>query len=309
MFVDYRVQDSQTLLEGITSDTSASHDGQSTDTTTTDTSATHDSSSTSTDSTDSSDTSLTDSSSTSDSALDTSIQSSADDAASGDTGSDTSVSSDSSNVVIVYINEGEDGVDVITNTLQNYHDVSSVQILAHGGGGNVLLGSTNLNSTTVHQRQDEIAQWGDSMTDNGDILLYGCLTANGKAGVDFVNSLAATTHADVAASTGKVGDGSWDLNYHTGSIEAGVIVSQQAQAEYTDLLANIVVAPPTTAVADANIAGITSLADFGNPVLQPRWAHLAARSGNLCQPVRLARTPYSWDDDSRAPRIARPVVH
>ncbi len=90
----------------------------------------------------------------------------------------------------------------------------------------MLLGSTNLNSTTVHQRQDEIAQWGDSMTDNGDILLYGCLTANDKfGGVEFVDSLAAITHADMAASTGKVGDGSWDLNYHTGSIEAGVIVT------------------------------------------------------------------------------------
>ncbi len=150
----------------------------------------------------------------------------------------TYLASQDPNVIVVMINEDEDGVDVISDVLAGYNGVAAVHVLAHGGGGNALLGKTNLNRTNLDQYAEQIGGWGDALSADGDILLYGCLTAEDQTGgVEFVDSLAALTGADIAAATGKVGDGAWGLDYHTGSIEAQVIVSEPAQAAYAHALA------------------------------------------------------------------------
>ena len=62
------------------------------------------------------------------------------------------------------------------------------------------------------------------MTEDADLLLYGCNLAGNSEGEEFVAVLSTMTGADVAASTDLTGHetlgGDWDLEYQTGLIEA-----------------------------------------------------------------------------------------
>lgn len=79
--------------------------------------------------------------------------------------------------------------------------------------------------TTTSSYQTQLQAIGSSLTETGDILLYGCNVAQGDVGVSFVNSLAQITGADVAASDdlsggpGQIGDSVLEVT--TGSVESG----------------------------------------------------------------------------------------
>jgi hypothetical protein len=79
--------------------------------------------------------------------------------------------------------------------------------------------------------------WGAALRDGGDLLLYGC-DVWAKARQGFVDALAAASSADVAASTDLTGaHGDWDLEYHSGAIEAATVLSAAAQQAYAADLA------------------------------------------------------------------------
>ena len=69
----------------------------------------------------------------------------------------------------------------------------------------------------------------------------GCDLAAGEDGLSLVDSLAALTGADVAASTDDTGTallgGDWELEYTSGSVETAVAISTEAQASWVGLLA------------------------------------------------------------------------
>jgi hypothetical protein len=104
-------------------------------------------------------------------------------------------------IEIVRIAEGVDGIALITTTLDGRSDISAVHVIAHGADGQVQLGSVTLNAQTLLVRADEVAAWGAALTDDADLLLYGCDVAQTALGQGFVSDLAALTGADVAAST------------------------------------------------------------------------------------------------------------
>jgi hypothetical protein len=64
-----------------------------------------------------------------------------------------------------------------------------------------------------------------------------------------INALGRLTGADVAASTDLTGAGAlggdWALEYHTGAIQAGIVVSAQEQASYTGILQGVAVGGET----------------------------------------------------------------
>lgn len=122
---------------------------------------------------------------------------------------------------IVILDDKRSGIEQITNALANQKDLAAVQILSHGSEGSVKLGSDVLNANDLAQFQTQIKQWGNAITENGDILLYGCDVAKGETGKNFVKQLSELTKADVAASNNLTGKGSdWDLEITTGKIEA-----------------------------------------------------------------------------------------
>ncbi|MHB2245404.1 Ig-like domain-containing protein [Pseudomonas fitomaticsae] len=134
---------------------------------------------------------------------------------------------------VVKLDAGKDGLQQIADYLDQHQGVSSVQIIAHGNAGDLWLGNSYLSADNVAQRSAILAEIGKDMNVGGDILIYGCYTAEGDRGLSFVDSLAQLTGRDVAASTNRTGvGGDWDLEIATGNIESANVLSTQAMSEY-----------------------------------------------------------------------------
>ncbi|MCC2961179.1 DUF4347 domain-containing protein, partial [Massilia sp. IC2-278] len=121
---------------------------------------------------------------------------------------------------VVVLDHTQDGLQQMIAALQG-REVDAIHLVTHGANGQVDLGSTRLSADNVDARAAQLAQLGQSLSADGDLLLYGCNVAGG-AGNDFLDRLALHTGADVAASsdtTGSAGFGNWTLEAHSGSIE------------------------------------------------------------------------------------------
>ena len=141
---------------------------------------------------------------------------------------------------VVRIGVDEDGLARIGAELAARQDVSAVHIISHGSDGMVRLGTTTLDSGTLQARGSELAAWSASLTQDADVLIYGCDVAQDSAGQAFLKQLATLTGADVAASTNLTGSavlgGDWNLEYSTGTIETHLALTQQAQHDWLGLL-------------------------------------------------------------------------
>jgi hypothetical protein len=157
------------------------------------------------------------------------------------------VASASPSTEIHYLNAQEDAIVQITQTLQGRSGIDSLHIISHGSSGNLNFANSTLNLATLPSNLTNLRTWQSALTDSADILLYGCDVAQGSSGQAFVNLLAATTGADVAASSDLTGSqalgGNWNLELMTGRIEADSIVA----SNYLGTLA------PPTIQAPANI--------------------------------------------------------
>ena len=82
----------------------------------------------------------------------------------------------------IFILQGDrDGVQQIADIIHdnNLHDLSSIQIVSHGGQGEVRLGSTVLTDANLAAHADALSAIGQALTANGDIPLYGCDVGGG----------------------------------------------------------------------------------------------------------------------------------
>ncbi|MBU1057444.1 MAG: DUF4347 domain-containing protein, partial [Proteobacteria bacterium] len=145
--------------------------------------------------------------------------------------------SDRSIEIIILDNE-EDGIEQVSAILADRQDLDAIHIITHGSDGQLALGETWLDSDALAANSEAISAWKDALSEDADILLYGCNIAAGEDGQNFVESLAQLTEADVAASDDLTAttarDGNWDLEYQTGNIEAstfdaGVLLTWDGQ--------------------------------------------------------------------------------
>ena len=100
---------------------------------------------------------------------------------------------------VVVLDGSQDGLVQMANFLQGRSGVDAIHILSHGDVGQVQLGSVQLDSAGVAARSQWLAGIGQSLSADGDLLLYGCRSGADDAGRDFVQALARATCADVAA--------------------------------------------------------------------------------------------------------------
>ena len=107
-----------------------------------------------------------------------------------------------------------------------------------------------MNSTTLQQNSDAVAGWGEALTEDGDILFYGCNVAGDSNGQVLLNNIAELTGTEVAASDDFTGSaklgGDWELEYQAGDIESTVAFSAQTQQSWAGLLADNL--PPVNTV-------------------------------------------------------------
>ncbi|RZI84403.1 MAG: DUF4347 domain-containing protein, partial [Rubrivivax sp.] len=145
---------------------------------------------------------------------------------------------------VVVIKAGEDGLAVITSTLQQRHDLDAVHIISHGDDLGLTLGSSRLDTAALNAHMGDISAWGQALSDEADLLLYGCDLAQNATGRALVDNLSLLTGADVAASTDKTGSsllgGNWTLEYTDGVIDTSVAASASLQATWQGLLQSTV---------------------------------------------------------------------
>ena len=118
------------------------------------------------------------------------------------------------------IQSEQDGFAEIENILSNESDIDALHIIGHGSLGQIAFGTAVLNSDTLDTYRDTLKTIGLTLTEQGDILFYGCNVAADLNGEVFIKQLADITQADIAASddiTGQGGD--WDLEKHVGIVE------------------------------------------------------------------------------------------
>jgi uncharacterized delta-60 repeat protein len=129
----------------------------------------------------------------------------------------------------VLLDGARDGVLQIREILANHRGLDAIQIVSHGGPGALYLGSSVLNSDNLRSYTDALSAIGSSLTETGDLLLYGCNVGQGDIGQAFIAQLAQATGADVAASDDLTGNarlgGDWVLEQASGNVEASAMAS------------------------------------------------------------------------------------
>ena len=107
---------------------------------------------------------------------------------------------------IIVLNQIDSGISQITELLAQRQDVSAVHILSHGQDGGVEIGAGLIDSDALQQQAASLALWKAALTENADVLIYGCDVAAGTAGHAFIEVLSQLTGAEVAASSDHTGD-------------------------------------------------------------------------------------------------------
>jgi glucose/arabinose dehydrogenase len=127
------------------------------------------------------------------------------------------------NAEIIFLDRNLDGVAQITDTLSQRSDINSVHVFSHGSSGDILLGSSHLNLGNLQSYSDSLNRWQNALTENADILLYGCDVGAEIGGLEFVKQLSQMSGADIAASSNTTGStvlgGDWELEVKAGTIE------------------------------------------------------------------------------------------
>ena len=140
--------------------------------------------------------------------------------------------------------------------LSSYNEVDALHIISHGYDGTVKLGNTWLSVDNLEQHSDSLSTWNNSLTQDADILIYGCNLAESEQGEQFVAELAQLTGADVAASNDITGHaslgGDWDLEYKAGVVETEVVFSEDARQSWASILNTFVV----TSTADSGVGSL-----------------------------------------------------
>ncbi|KIQ23265.1 hypothetical protein RT97_25870 [Variovorax paradoxus] len=141
---------------------------------------------------------------------------------------------------VVFLDSRSDGLSQIASALNGRTDIGAIHILSHGDPGELRLGNAVYDNADLSARAADLAAIGRALGADGDILLYGCDTAQGVVGEQFTHSLSRLTGADVAASVDLTGaqrlGGNWNLEYQVGHIESRVVVDEHAQSLYDSTL-------------------------------------------------------------------------
>lgn len=156
-----------------------------------------------------------------------------------------------SGVEIVVLDPAKDGLAQVSDALAAHKgDLKAIHFVGHGESGEFGVGATTVDATTLSAKAGQIAEWGSALTQNGDIMIWGCDVAQLPGGQAFLNSLASLTGADVAASTDTTGaatrGGDWDLEAKTGSIETAIPFEMAAAVAWDHVLDT----PTVTGTAD-----------------------------------------------------------
>jgi hypothetical protein len=150
------------------------------------------------------------------------------------------------NIEVVMLDGAQDGVEQMATALSGRTGIDAIHIISHGSAGELHLGTSTLNTETMSDRYaNDLATIQHALSEQADVLVYGCDFAKGETGQIAVDMLAELTGADVDASNDLTGhislDGDWDLEVKTGSIETHIAISDDVQMNWVGVLATATV--------------------------------------------------------------------
>ena len=122
------------------------------------------------------------------------------------------------------IESDQDGVSQITQLLADAEgQYDAIHIVSHGSEGEVNLGNSRLTADNLDSYSGLLATWAGALTEDADLLFYGCDLAGNAEGTQFIEAISEITGADVAASDDLTGaadqGGDWDLELNVGTVE------------------------------------------------------------------------------------------
>lgn len=100
----------------------------------------------------------------------------------------------------------------ISDYLEQHQTIDAVHLLAHGKPGAIQLGQTWLTQQNLDRWGHQLRQWSQFLRPQASVILYGCRTAAGALGQEFLNHLHQLLGVTVAASTQVVGQGNWQFD-------------------------------------------------------------------------------------------------
>ena len=144
-------------------------------------------------------------------------------------------------VEVILIDSSENGLEQMVAALQGQSGIDAIHLFSHGDVGELKLGTLTLNGENLDANAQLLAALGETLTESGDLMLYGCYVGSDSEGQGFLDAVAQLTSADVAASEDLTGaqalGGDWELEVTSGSVETTALVA----AGYDGALAPLVI--------------------------------------------------------------------
>ncbi|MFN6451438.1 MAG: putative Ig domain-containing protein [Nostoc sp. EfeVER01] len=141
---------------------------------------------------------------------------------------------------VVVLDANQDGIEQISQVLESYQGVNSLHIVSHGAPGCIYLGKSQLNNETLNRYAAQLMGWANALSEDAQLLLYGCKVARNEAGVLFIRCLSELTGAVVAASDDLTGSaalgGDWELEVSTAPIVPRLAFGQEVITAYASIL-------------------------------------------------------------------------
>ena len=141
---------------------------------------------------------------------------------------------------VVCIPAGVDSWRFMAQEAARFQGLGAIHIVSHGQPGAMVLNGQHYAAADLEQLTIPLQQLGHALTKNGDIFLYGCEVGAGIGGQNLLNTMAAATGADIAASKDNTGNaahgGNWDLEIVTGQIDSSLALNATSMAGYDAVL-------------------------------------------------------------------------
>jgi len=194
------------------------------------------------------------------------------------------------NIEVIMLDGGQDGIEQMANALSGRSGIDAIHVISHGGAGELQLGTGVLNADSMStQYADDLAVIQQSLSEQADILVYGCDFAQGEAGQAAVDMLADLTGADVQASSDLTGSislgGDWEFEVSTGTIETSLAIGYGAQMNWAGVLGTETVTDSFSSKSFGNNDGTQSWSSQWSEVdvgaSDARGGHIKVNSGEL----------------------------
>ncbi|MFD0917277.1 tandem-95 repeat protein, partial [Pseudahrensia aquimaris] len=167
-----------------------------------------------------------------------------------------------------------DGVGQMADIMDGRTEVAAIHIFSHGGEGFLSLGNGQLTTDTISgSHVESLMRIGASLSEGGDILIYGCNFGAGEQGQAAAERLSQVTGADIAASDDLTGaaekGGDWDLEVVAGEIQAKSI-TVEAYGEVLDTFELGTVTAPSVDLQNTRVIATVTYGGIGSTAL---WAN------------------------------------